>query len=157
MKNLEDFKELTAKEDGYNSFDEISDHLQPEYIQRANDNYREYIAIMFAEYCVVSGYRFHPLLRRWNKNQNFDHMGLTTIELYAQLVGSAPTQIAQTDLLHIPDVSVSLPVEKVNEARYAYAADYPSELRAGIEEAHLQGQMFVMKQLGLEIGYGNER
>jgi len=60
-------------------------------------------------------------------------------------------------LLRLFGVSDSLPVEKVNDARYEYATDYPSELRATIEDAHFKGQMFVMKQCGIELDYGNDR
>ncbi len=64
---------------------------------------------------------------------------------------------ARNLLLGLFGVSGSLPVEKVNDARYEYATDYPSELRATIEDAHLKGQMFVMKQCGIELDYGNNR
>lgn len=54
----------------------------------------------------------------------------------------------------LPDFIVSFPIEKVNEARYSYASGYPPEHRSDIEEAHLAGQMFVIKKLGLELNYG---
>ena len=48
MKNLENFKEEAAREDGYNYFENIPEHLQPEYLQRANDAY----ALSFSAYIV---------------------------------------------------------------------------------------------------------